>query len=286
MPGFWRVRERKGGAFVPLAIFKNGNNTIVGWLGSHPDGRAIVGEELNTRWVWANVNPITESLYRAVAEDGANWPDQDAAVAAMGHNSNAVSDAEQIKSQIESAAAGTKDYAVIADADQFARSQDLRSRLLELSRTADGKRKELKKPHQDKADAVDDEWMPVVKSAKAAADKINAAQNDYSTRLVRERQAAEQKIETDKASLEARGVRLPDLAPPPPLPTKVKGASGRAASMGTRTVVKSVTDWPALFAFFASDEGIQSALLKLANKAVEGGQTVPGVETEIVGRVK
>lgn len=283
--GFFRVRERKGGPFVPLAIFEDGSR-IIGWLGPNPTGRVLVDEELNTRWAWCNTHAVTEVVYRAVAERGEGWPDQDASVAAMGHNSNAVSDAEQIKSQIESAAVGAKDYAEIKNADQFARSQDLRSRLLELSRTADNRRKELKKPHQDAADGVDADWMPAVKAAKAAADKINAAQNTYSTRLLREREAAEAKIATEKAALEAKGVRLPDLAPPPPLPSKVRGASGRGANVGTRTVVKSVTDWPALFAFFQSDEGIQSALLKLANKAVEGGQPVPGVETEVVGRVK
>lgn len=272
---------------MPLAIYPSHSMGIVAWLGSHVSGRQIEGEELNDRWVWANANPISEDVYRRVAENGEWWPDQDAsATASVGHNSGAVTDEEQIKSQIEAAEKGVADYATIADGDHFSRSQTLRSRLLELSREADDKRKKLKRPHQDAADAVDDTWQPLVKSAKAAADKINAAQNDYSTRLVREREAAEEKIAEEKAALEAKGVRLPDLAPPPPLPSKVRGASGRGANVGTKTVVKSVVNWTALFDHFKADEGIQAALLKLANKAVEGGQSVPGVETEVVGRVK
>lgn len=285
--GFYRVRMHKGGEYMALAVFPLMGITV-GWLGARDNGRQIRGDDLNDRWVWANRDAITEKVYRLVAEEGQPWPDADPlASKGIGHNSNAVSDEEQIKSQINAASAGVKDYETITDADHLSRSQTLRSRILELSREADGKRKELKKPHQDKADAVDDDWMPIIKGAKVAADKINAAQSAYTTKLLREREAAEAKIAADKAALEAKGVRLPDLAPPPPLPTKVKGASGRAASLGSRTVVKAVTDWHALAANYIADPSIQAALLKLANKALENGaMSVPGVETETVGRVK
>lgn len=284
MPGYFRLPHSKGGNPDRIAIWRDERWTE-GTLPTCIWGDTSVNVE--KVWPFCARYPVDWPVFQYHEAHG-TWPDGDPlALRTIGHNSSAVSDAEQIKSQIEACEAGVVNYATIADDNQFAASQTLRSRLLELSREADAKRKELKKPHQDAADDVDTSWMPLVKGAKAAADKINAAQNTFTTLKLRTREAAERKIADDKAALEAKGVRVPDLAPPPPLPTKIRGASGRGANVGTRTQVKSVTKWTELAQYFCEEPTIQAALLKLANKALENGATsIPGCEVEIVGRVK
>lgn len=285
MSGYFRLPRSKGAPPDRVAIWRDETWTE----GTHPTcvwGDLIVNVE--RVWPFCARYPVSFAAFEHHQKTG-TWPDQDAsatASAGLGHNSGAVTDEEQIKSQIEAASAGVKNYAIITDADHLARAQTLRSRLLELHREAKKHRDALSKPHNDALKDIRAVWTPLVDDAQDGADRINRAQENYATKLWREREAAEKSLAEDRAALEARGIRVPEFAAPPPLPSKIKGASGRAASMGTRTAVKSVTDWPALFLYFQSDDGIQTALLKLANKFVGDGHAVPGVETEVVGRVK
>lgn len=270
MCGFWRVRERKGGPFMPLAIYPSHSIGIVAWLGSHVSGRQIEGEELNDRWVWANANPISEDVYRRVAENGEWWPDQDAsATASVGHNSGAVTDEEQIKSQIEAAAEGVKNYAEIVDNNQQARAQTLRDRLLELRGNADRAREAEKRPFLEGGREVDARWKPLVDSAQMAANTIRKAMTVWENK----------KLDTETAErdkLVAAGVRLPENAPAPPI-RKIKGASGRAASVRTIDVIV-ITDIDKVFAQFKGHDDVFAVLHKLAKEAHTVGTKVEGIE--------
>lgn len=282
MSGYFRLPHTKGGLPDRVAIWRDSEA---------PGVQCMWGDELvniERVWPYAAKYPIEYTAYVAHFNTG-QWPDnhvETPRAPGPGDNNPPTDPAEVLAEQIASASAGVKDYATITDDNHLAQSQTLRGRLLELSRNADTVRKERKKPHQDKADEVDEKFMPLVKNAKAAADKVNAAQNAYATQKIRDREAAERVLEEKRVELEAKGVRVPDFAPPPPLATQVRGAVGKAANIGGKVVVKSVTDWPALFAHFSGEDEVRKALVKLANIAVGMGQTVPGVETEAVGKVK
>jgi len=289
--GFYRIREHKDGPFVPLAIFPL-SGEIIGFIGVRTLGKEIEIDKLCRLWPWACQNDISEATYRDVAENGKDWPDIDATVAdahrkpSPGDNNPPTDEAELLKEQIASASAGVSDYAEIKDDEHNARAQTLRARLQELSRNADTLRKELKKPHQDEADKVDAKWMPLVKSSKADADKIKTAMEAFATAKIRAQEKAQAQVTADYAELEAKGVRLPAMAPPPPLPTQVKGAIGKAAHIGKKAVVARVTDWPALYAHFAEEKDVRETLVRLANISVGMGHSVPGVEVEQIGKVK
>ena len=77
----------------------------------------------------------------------------------------------------------------------------------------------------------------------------------------------------------------------PPTPTTdgkttIKGGSGRAVSIKEVTEVDEVTDWPALILCMQANEELRELVLKLANKALAVGATVPGVKTKIRRRGK
>jgi len=67
-PGFYRTK--RGTSWVPVAVWPNGDG-----LG-FKIGREVVGADMGTElWSHYCAHPITEEVYRAVAERGENWPD-------------------------------------------------------------------------------------------------------------------------------------------------------------------------------------------------------------------
>ena len=82
------------------------------------------------------------------------------------------------------------------------RAQSLRSRLLDLSREADRKREEEKRPHLEAGKAVDQKWMSVVRMAKDAADGIRRAMEAWETIKLTRRRDEERKAEETAKPIE------------------------------------------------------------------------------------
>lgn len=295
--GFYRTKF-KDREWEPVAIWKDGDV----WVALR-SGRSVDAMET---WNWACRNPITAEAYdRAIRGDG--WADADPTVAAMlkppqpGHNVGDTSDYELLRDQIESAKAGAKAYTKIRDDEHAGMAQSLRARLNELAGTADKAREAAKRPHLEAGKAIDAEWMPLVKDAKAFADALRKSIADYETlklaerrRLEAERRREEQEREAEEARVreEARAaeeagrpVALPPapapLPPPPPPPeTTVKGAYGRAATISTEKVVTSIVDQDALYQYMRDHADLKACLHNLATRALRAGHNPPGIEFE------
>lgn len=282
--GFYRKRARRGGPFVPVAIFEHGGEIV-----ALVDGRKADAAEI---WTYCCENPVPEDWYRAV-ERGEPWPDVDASLAApppAGHNNPPTDEAEILQEQIEAASAGVKDYETIGDDVKAAKAQSLRSRLLELSRDADKRRDALKRPHQEAGKAIDDRWQPLVKAAKAAADVIAKAIGAHETRKANAAAEAQRKADEERrrqeqeaAKAAALGKPAPDPPPavePPPAPlpaTSIKGGYGRAANVKVVKVVTAIIDEGALFGFLKTHPEMRDLMLKLAQRGVNAGHDVPGI---------
>lgn len=313
--GFWRLRQHKNGPFIPLAIFPRHATDVTQGVdsayGITPSIVSLSADELNDKWNWANAHPISEAVWRSVAEHGKPWPDADVVAEVqskqrrdqehrgVGDNSGAFDIAVDLADRISTARADIKDFDKITDKDHADRSQSRRALLLTLAGEADDYRTTLKRPLLDEIAVVDGKWMPIVKGAKADADRIKRAQESYVTEQIREaeRIAAEQAagaiadhVPEEDVIDELTGEIIPLEPAPPPLPVaspaNFRGSSGRAASVGTKTVVKKVTNWTTVFMQYRAEPSVQKALLDLASRDVEAGKHVDGVETEIVGRVK
>lgn len=314
--GFWRLRKGKDGPFMPLAIFPAGKmdpGEVDSAYGITPNIVSLSADELNDKWNWANAHPISEAVWRSVAEQGKPWPDADVVAEAqgkqkrdqehrgVGDNSGAFDIAVDLADRISTARADIKDFDKITDKDHADRAQARRSLLLGLANEADKHRATLKRPLLDEIELVDGKWMPIVKGAKADADRIKRAQEAFVTEQLREaeRLAAEQAAsaiadhvpEEDIIDELTGEIMPPEPAPvqaPAPVapPANFRGSSGRAASVGTKTVVKEVTNWLTLYMQYGSDPTVRAALLELANRDVEAGKIVDGVKTEIVGKIK
>ncbi len=290
-PGFYRVK--RGKTWLPVAIWRQSDRD--GDLCCVIDGREVNDTAMLEAWAYAY--PIAHGTYIAVTERGEGWPDVDDTVAAQigrrcGHNMPPPEDElTLLREQIEAAEAGAKQYATITDDVTAQRAQSLRARLLELGRTAEKRREAEKRPHFEAGKAVDIRWRPLFEAATAAANAIRKAISGWETaKLASEREVA--RIAAEAAAAEAArkaelaAVYAPAFAPPPattpapPSASVVKGGYGRAASVKLVKVVTGVTDHVLLYRFLALAPELRELMLKLAQRAVNSGQDVPGVSVE------
>lgn len=273
--GFWRKRTSRSGPFVPVATWRvdTGMACLI-------DGKpADAGEN----WTYFCRNPVTEEQYRTRVDTG-KWHDESEAVTASlaqpGHNQP--DEIDSLKDQISAALAGVDGYAEVKDDETAAKAQSLRSRLLELSRTADKTREEKKRPHFEAGKAVDELYQPLVKASKAGADAIAKALSAHETRKAREeadRQAVERRRLADEAA-KLPAAAKPEPAPEPapaPVAAPIKGAYGRAAAVKV-VKVATVVDQDAAYAHLKSQPELGALIQKLAQKLVDSGFSIPGVE--------
>lgn len=288
--GYYRTRRGRGGPFVPVAYWRDQSGNLVCTI----DGKVIDEDKAIERWPYCVKNPISHEWFVAVSDGGA-WPDIDSVVdeqiAGAGHNNGPTDEAEVLREQIEAASAGVGEYSKITDDSTAAKAQSLRSRLLDLHRTADKTREAEKKPHLEAGKAVDAKWQPLVKKAKEAADTVARAMSAFETekaRIAREAEAArqaairEQEEAARKAAEAGKPAPKPAALPPAPEPvaaTPIKGAYGRAASVKV-VKVATVTDQDAVYRFMRERPEVAELLTSLAQRAVNAGHEVPGVSIE------
>lgn len=278
--GYYRMRRGKGGRLVPVAYWR-----VDGALMCMVDGRQIDELRAVEIWPYCVKQPIPHDWYLAVTERGEPWPDMDAAVheqiaPGRGHNQGPSDEAEILREQIEAAKASVGDYQTISDDATAARAQSLRSRLLELARTADKTREAAKKPHLDASKAVDAKWQPLVKMAKEAADMVARAMSAFETEKLRREREEQRKAEEAARKAAASGKPVPIAPVPSAVPaTPIKGAYGRAAAVKL-VKVAAVVDQDKAYAFFRTSPEMIALIQKLSQRAVDAGQDVPGVVAE------
>lgn len=279
--GFWRKRNKSGND-VPVAIWHDGHEMVAlidGKLGSAAD-----------IWTWVCDWPITEEVYRAVAEKGQPWPGSDPVVeeqVGVGHNSGSIDEAEEFADQIDAAEAGKDAYAKIIDDEQLAAAQSLRSRLLELKAEGEKKHKKEKEPWLEGGRAVDKRWLPNTKRAQAAADAIRSAMSAYETeKLRKQRQEEADRLAAEIAARKtSEPVPAPEESKPAVSTAPIRGSYGRAASVSVINVVTAITDQDALYAFLKSHPDLKNCMFELAKRAVAKGLDVPGVDVQEQAKV-
>ena len=268
--GYYKTRF-KNGPWLPVAIWQKDGE----WMALR-DGKPVPADEV---WTYCCGHPITVEAYE-MALTGNGWADDDPTVASMiGHNVG--DDLEAIRDQIASASIGAEAYMTIASDDQAAKAQSLRARMNELAGTADKAREKLKKPHLEAGKAIDKDWMPVIRDAKAIADALRREIEAYQTLKLLEQRRLEAERRREEEAARRAGEEVVAPPPPPPIEDKVKGTYGRAASVGVETVVAEVTDQDALYQYMRDRPELVACLTDLARRAVKSGRTdIPGIRTE------
>lgn len=308
-PGLYRERNTTVGVGLPstypFAIWREGDGMVglYGFAGSITE-RRVTGFDLNAMWVRCAANPITQAFYdtgRAAGRFPDDLPPEAFAppkAPGIGHNAP-VEQAEELADQIE-AAVKTAAAVSIVDDVTMAQAQGFRARLNELAGNATKIHDKEKAPSLETGKAIDAKWFPMVKRAKAAAEKVADALGAYLTQKSREAAALRVIAETarKRAEEEARvaaqaGIVVPapetPSAPPSPpaaVPSTLKGSYGRGAAVVDKRVA-TVTD-PLAFATYLIQQGDQHFLDVLHARANSLGQGIdlPGVTIETVKAVR
>jgi hypothetical protein len=289
--GFYR-QKRQDGTYEPVAYWKDTNT---GEQRCHVNGKSPQDpHRMMEIWPYASRYPISQEAYWHRIDTGA-WLDNDpgAAAAAKGPDIDPATDpVGSMKSEIEKARAGLDAYKTIESDEQSAKAQTLRSALTALSGKADKARVAEKEPHLEAGRQVDAKWQPLVKTAKDGADAIRKALEsweDFKRDQARKAQAEADRIAREHAEA-ARKAEEANQPPPPPPPapvvsnapapsTQIKGASGRAASVGVKKVVTAI-DVDKAFKQFRDKPELYAFLLDLSQKALNAGIPPDGATIE------
>jgi hypothetical protein len=278
--GRWRTPRGE-----PLAVWPAADGSIVAVYGKGGLRRKMNTQEMaRMAEMGGHGQAISVEEYDRVAVKLLPWSDMDPVVAQQtapqvgpGHNQPPTDTHTLLTEQIENAKRGTEAYREIADDETAAKAQSLRARLQELARTADAERETLKRPFLEAGRKIDATWMPLIALAREAAQYLAAKMGAWETEKVRRARTAEEERKAAEALAQERDVTLPppeQPAPQPDVPGRIRGAYGRAASVGTVKVI-NILDWTRAAQHFSYDSGVQDAIRKAAKRAVDLGANIP-----------
>jgi len=243
--GFYRMK--RGTTWVPVAVYPS-----VGFGMGFKIGREVVGRNMGVElWPSYCANPITEAVYRAVAERGEPWPDADPTVTALQEakrqpkydpeqearnelafiaeddRRNAAEDAApkpvdptaEFREQIQTAVAGAAAYKKIESDEASVRAASLRNMLMALANEADKVREAEKAPHLKASREVDTKWQPVIKQAREGAQAVRTAMEGWENDKRRAAAAAASRAAEENSRRETAAAHN-DISAPPPEPAK------------------------------------------------------------------
>jgi len=298
--GFYRQKNRAG-QYEPVAYWKD---ETTGEQRCHINGKQPQ-DPLRMFEVWphASRNPITAESYWHRMDTG-TWLDNDAgaAEAAKGPAIDPEADpAGSLKAEIAAAKAGLATYATIESDEQAAKAQTLRSALTGFAGKATKAYEALNRPLLDEQKRIRKIWFPIRDDAAGGAETIRKAlgawedvkrENQRRADLETARSAEIAAREAEWKGAEPGSVAKVDPPPvrpvvpnTPPPSTKIKGASGRAASVRLKKVVTAI-DIDKAFQQFRDDPELYAFLLDLSQKVVDAGFVAIGAAIEEKSNVR
>jgi len=300
-PGFYRKRN-KGGSDVPVAIWE-GSEGIVAIAGDSPVDPVDI-------WSWVCSWPISEEVYRDVAENGKPWPDEPpVAEAAIGHNlPDDPHEALRLEFEAEKEMAERFLSAAIATQDQADQAAVWAKKIAAISKKATDLHKVEKQPSLDESRRIDDKWRDLKDGPAELSKRLKRHLDAFlldQQRKERERQEAarreeerlrreadelarkasesDQQSEAERSAAKEEAERLQREAE-----AKAKEAEARNSSAGRtgakvalRTFVSArVTDYDAaaLALLKMNHADLKACIDQLANRAIRAGVELAGVE--------
>lgn len=273
-------------------------------LRCHIEGKNVSEETALRTWEYCGAkNCITPENYWSYIDHG-RWLDNDEVAVALSNGpemdpgANGQNAEESLKLEIAKAVKGAAAYQTIDSDEQAAKAQTLRSALTTFKGDAQKKYESWSRPLLDEIETIRKTWFPIRDAAAEAADGIRKAMGRWEdVKRENARRIAEDaaKIEREQADAfrdatdRAIAANEPPPEPPKPVPvvasntpppsTKIKGASGRAASVQLKKIVTAI-DIDKAFAQFRDDPELYAFLLDMAQKVVNSGFVAVGATIE------
>ena len=300
--GYYRMRRRRGGEWIPVAIFREDDGEVLALCkGEMKDAFEV--------WTWCCRYPVDYEVYRAVAEEGKHWPEDVLAsgladpstmssliakgdpspiqTPTIGHNSSGITEAEGLLEEIEAlkylSSNWLEEIGSIRTQSDADRAANYAERFGMLENKAEALRTSAKRPILEEGRRIDAEWKPVIAQASDNKAKMKKSLEPY---LLSERERILKEEAEREASLSADGGEGSDpsslflSSTSTTLPPRA-GTHGRRIGLRTKKVVSVVDDEAFISGFksndrFWRDKAIRSSMLKLAESDLAAGYQVPG----------
>jgi len=281
-PGYYRMRERKDGPWLPVAIWTK-DGVLTARVGPNKRDPFDI-------WTRCAKHPVKMEDAKSVF-GGSAWPGE----IGIGHNSGNASLAEEINETVTQALDWLRDTGV-TDKVTMDMAANYRAKLLDLSKKADGERDAKVRPHLEAQREINAEYKPLVDSAKTAAETVRGALTVYmaaeqekarkaaeeAARVENEKRAAEHRkaMEAQKSSAAPEPPPVPIFVAPEPVKIQAGGQRGKKASLREMTRWR-VDDYAATLAYVKDHPEIKAAVEKIAFAQARTGASVPGVSSYI-----
>jgi hypothetical protein len=285
--GFYRKRN-KDASDTPVAIW-NGEQGVVSLAADNP-------VDPNEIWTWCCDWPISEAVYRAVAENGQPWPDDPpVAEAKPGHNLP-TDPHEALRLEFDAEREMAEQFLAkpITTQDEADQAAVWSKKIATIAKKATDLHKVEKQPHLDAGRAVDDKWRPLKEEPDALSKRLKRHLDAFlQEQLRKERERQELAIKEElrlRREAEEAAQKSPDDAErlQREADAKAKEAETRNASAGRtgakvalRTFVSArVTDYEAAAVALLkmNHADLKATIDQLANRAVRAGVELAGVE--------
>lgn len=289
--GFYRRRLFKDGPFVPVAIWKDGDEFI-----ALVDGKAVDASDL---WTWVCDKPITEAEYHKVI-GGDGWSDEPRKATVPSNMPDDPFEALKIEFAGEVEVADELLSSPVKDQSHADQIAVLTKRLSGIKTKATNLHKVEKQPFLDGGRSVDDKFRDLKEEPDALSKKLKRHLDEFlleqqraeqeRQRLAREEAARKQRkadeaaaaaaaTEDDEATKEAE--RLAAEAEQAERDAKARNAAaGRTgAKVSLRTFVSAkITDFDALLTALKDRQEIREVVESLANRAAKSNIELPGMK--------
>lgn len=283
-PELGYYRDRKSGDRIVYW-----EDTHDGRLRCQRNGKDVDAQRAGEIWQFINRNPVTEEAFYFHADNG-RWPDQDAAAANSGKATEidpATDPLGAAKEQATKIRATLPDYVTIESDEKSAAGQTLRDELNKIANALDKKREALVRPHIDAQREINGEWNPIIKELKDAAVTIRRAMEKHEDD---KREAARQAAVRAERQADREIARGETPTPPPPsnMPApaaQIKGASGKAANVGSRKVV-TLENIDLAFAALKTDKNLIDFITALAQKRADMDIETPGCRIDTKAKIR
>lgn len=294
--GFYRSKA-KDKSLHAVAIWYDSNTNELRY---QQDGRDVDDLRARERWPHDSKRPISEETFWAFRDTGV-WPDVAEMVPAANREVSASDNAEPDDTPLDQQHATLIDNAIAAaltkvtTESEAAQALGSKNRIAELRLAADKAGKAEYQPPYQEYQRLYGVWTPPIKRAEAKEKELNTIVLKF--RETERVQVAKEQADADERQrvLDEANARTADRAiaagepePPPvveevPLPAS---PSPLVATYGTRklkeelhTILESITDYDAVYAFLKAEPKVRALLLELATAKVKAGFTVPGTTT-------
>lgn len=311
-PGFYKLRQGKGGPYLPVAIWPKDGQLVARVADEMRDPEQI--------WTWCADKPVSKEDAKAAFETG-KWPGD---APTIGDNSRhygegfegieaEIADYMELCQQFVADAKKAGGIKTKAEADKASNMADAIGKVRGgLAKKADEMRDAEVRPHLEAQREINARYKPLIESGENMARTLRdlstvwtraeqkRLQDIADAEAAKRRAEAEAKAKAERAAWEAEQRKLAAKAkkageqldleaalppPPPPAPeivaetvkVQVGGQRGARRSLRKERVAK-IVDYAKALAFFAESDDVRALVQQLAQRAVKAKLAVPGVE--------